>query len=480
MCLTALNSTHGNINQLRAKATAKLARVEKDFTSTVVLSDNNMFVLPNINGLGKRNKKKPKRYNECLLMDGSMDILDMGEGTANDGYDRDDRNCSTFIDSTAELEKMRHARVHIPRINVLGSLEPWCMVHYLYRCFCKYEATSGKPFVMTEDNQSSKDNVFYSPPPPVETKYYKDPKWETIAPRKRQYTFEKGDVENAKKKKPLVVVESASSNSPDDNTSARCRPFDQTNRVFLSKCELQSLQRSSIMKESQYRIMLEERINKCRAFAAENQQKQRTAAIVAIAATKVIVIDDDDDCSTAPPAKKNEKRSVTSTSNTVDELMEGSSNQSSNQSSQPKPTLTTPFDATEHTRHVHSLNRIVSGTMRKIRDLQMAPVFELQSPRHRSLNSRRWSQMIEAYKSQRIFIWAVRFEAAEVLLAVTITNEMPVFRKASSISNIRVAETDSLPLLGKMLKKCIVNERTENLSKYRIITWARSRESTLL
>lgn len=60
---------NNDMKQLRDKATAFLAKEEKEFTSTVVLSADKTIYIPSTNNRAKRNKKIPKRFDDCVRDD---------------------------------------------------------------------------------------------------------------------------------------------------------------------------------------------------------------------------------------------------------------------------------------------------------------------------------------------------------------------------------------------------------------------------
>lgn len=426
----SLLTPHGNINQLRAEATARLAKEEKDFTSTVVLSENDMFVLPNINGLGKRNKKKPKRFNECLLMDGSMDFVDLGEETVNE------ENVKIVkYDKASELERMRHANVFLPKLKVLNSLEPLCMVHQLYRCFCKNQATIGRPFSLNESEKIVADHLNYSTPEPIMANNVNQ--WDSIPSRKRQYTFDRNDVDVVKKARmsfagsikqsPVVAPQPGLLVHDDVRLSARTRPY--TSRKPVSKAAWWVMRKNYNRTEAPLRAKLLAIQEKCRAAIRPVRPLP-----------KFIDLNDDED-GPSGSAECVQERARTPPIESVP--------------------VVNPIDE----RHVRKLNEIVTLTMRSIKNQQLDPTFDLNSINQRSLRCKSWEHVVEAYNTQKIFVWAVRFDANHIVLAVTTTNEMPAFRNASSVANIKVADDSYLPLVAKMLKKGIMNNETKQMGK---------------
>lgn len=382
-----------------------------------------MFVLPNINGLGKRNKKKPKRYNECLLMDGTMDFVDLGDDPATTESAKDAVRCSV----AGEYERMRHARVVLPKMTVLNSLEPLCMVHQLYRCFCKNQATTGEPFELIMNKPSPEET-----PQGLSPQLNSVHQWESIPPRKRQYTFEKGDVSADLKNKKSAISTMINADSHLTDLAARTRPY--PGRKFVSKLVWRNkrVYYNSVEKQLSSKLL-------------DIRRKCETSTAVPLRPLPMFIDIADDDNSDISPQKPVPLSPRASQSNT-------------NGRSGPTKVIH-PVNS----RHIENFNQIVATTMRKIKMDQQKKGINLTDPSQCLMDCLRWSSIVEAYQSEKIFIWLVRFDNEHALLAVTNTEGMPLVHKASSVSNIRITETSSLPLIAKMLKKGITNENTKQM-----------------
>lgn len=178
-----------NLNQLHAKATARLAKEEKDFTSTIVVSDSNTFVLPNNVLSAKRNTKKPLRYHECLVnYDDGVDVEN--KKVKEHSYQRRTDKSKQSVNHKQNLivNTLQNCNVQLEKLPDL-EIEPWCMIHCLYKCYCKGSSKAGKSFKLQQNINKKPESVSIAPQV-VETAITPNSKWESIAPRKRQYTFE--------------------------------------------------------------------------------------------------------------------------------------------------------------------------------------------------------------------------------------------------------------------------------------------------
>ncbi|XP_049290119.1 uncharacterized protein LOC125767522 isoform X2 [Anopheles funestus] len=134
---------------LREKATARLAKEEREFTPTVILTKNTTVLVQNKESECRRLKKKPKKYDDYYNDQSVQYLLNGGSVKDVSGYiSKPPPNAKPL----PEDERMRHAHVLLNKLPQLADIEPLCMVHDLYRCFCGGKATQGKPFSFTEDH----------------------------------------------------------------------------------------------------------------------------------------------------------------------------------------------------------------------------------------------------------------------------------------------------------------------------------------
>ncbi|XP_052890656.1 uncharacterized protein LOC128298885 [Anopheles moucheti] len=134
---------------LREKATACLAKEEREFTPTVILTKNTTVLVQNKESECRRLKKKPKKYDDYYNDQSVQCLLNGGSVKDVSGYiSKPPPNAKPLT----KTERMRHAHVLLNKLPQLADIEPLCMVHDLYRCFCGGKATQGKPFSFTEEN----------------------------------------------------------------------------------------------------------------------------------------------------------------------------------------------------------------------------------------------------------------------------------------------------------------------------------------
>ncbi|XP_058125665.1 uncharacterized protein LOC131266969 [Anopheles coustani] len=141
---------NADMKHLHEEVTERLAKEERQFTSTVIVTGDATVVVPNSESETRRQKKMPVKFND-YYDDQSFQCLLKG-GTAVEPMSFVTSEPPANVKPLTPAERMRHAHVVLNRIPELANLEPWCMVHELYRCFCGGTATQGKPFSFTEDN----------------------------------------------------------------------------------------------------------------------------------------------------------------------------------------------------------------------------------------------------------------------------------------------------------------------------------------
>lgn len=161
---TAAELENGEQEQLRRMRDEKnrcLARTEKEFKSTVVMTNSNTILMTNSEDR-KRNRTKPKRYfdywSKGVDSAGEEEVGAESGGDPEfgarkvDGRRRQSMAAEPRLDRKkenqwhTELEPLRHCAVVVPFISQLDVLEPWCIVHELYRCFCGNQRVDGLPF----------------------------------------------------------------------------------------------------------------------------------------------------------------------------------------------------------------------------------------------------------------------------------------------------------------------------------------------
>ncbi|KAM7343900.1 over compensating males isoform 1-T2 [Cochliomyia hominivorax] len=143
---------------LRRKATARLARMEKEFTSTVVLTENETLLINETNNDKKRRcTKAPKRYEDFTDTEDEQ-RRNSPKKTALTTIDRE-KHLAIEIKEVHEpvyvkdtiLEQLKHCTVNLVALPNMDNIAPWCMVHNLYKCFCKGRALEGKPIIIEKE-----------------------------------------------------------------------------------------------------------------------------------------------------------------------------------------------------------------------------------------------------------------------------------------------------------------------------------------
>lgn len=179
--------TREDVKYLREKATARLAKEERDFTPTVILTTNSTVLVRNTEIEMRRHKKKPKKYDDYYNDSSVKNLLngvtrDSAEDRREPSIDRI-QTCSTVDKPLSLYDRIRHTHVVLNKLD-LDDIEPWCMVHCLYRCYCRGNAVTGKPFKFNEESNIVLPVPVVAPEPNYLVQPY-EPR------RRRLYSFEK-------------------------------------------------------------------------------------------------------------------------------------------------------------------------------------------------------------------------------------------------------------------------------------------------
>lgn len=426
-----LNKDLGN---LHARATARLAKEEKDFTSTIVVSDHDMFVLPNSVRSTKRNTKKPKRYNECLANYDSSEECDTAlqspptskrarhSAASNESYAYD----QNIIDS------MRHVSVQVRKLPEL-EVETWCMVHCLYKCYCNGMDIVGKPFSFTNSNSAEKA-VEESSNHVVEETPYVSSHWDAIPPRRRQYSFDRGVTASTSKSTSTSSSPMHSSMfDPRSLRAARTRMFRwRIERKRRSLEEVHELRRQCNEMEYPHRTYLNNCIETCKEHYLRECWKQR-AGRDRNQGTEAMNVGSTDDIQfvselrvPATYAKKNtQETSVT------------------------------------------RLNRIITMTMRSVCAIQRRNQLRLNTEQYK-ISIVRWDRILTAFEQGEVFIWDTQLTDNSTVLLLTTdpNNSTPISLNIQRTANIQSVQNNSLPLVAKMLKLAVKNRETTHLGKH--------------
>lgn len=159
------------VEEIRKQANSFLAKEEKEFRSTIILTDCDTVLFGTRNNEGRRPKRVPKKYDDyCNIQDEENEpaakIIKLKISNANGtnataltksepklsevtSHRQKDKHLMSNDDLSIvkeELKRMLHVSVDIQRLAFFDDIEPWCLVHCLYKCACKGKITDGEAF----------------------------------------------------------------------------------------------------------------------------------------------------------------------------------------------------------------------------------------------------------------------------------------------------------------------------------------------
>lgn len=419
---------------MHAQANARLAKVEKEFKSTIVVSENDTFVLPNTSTATKRSSKKPKRFtsDESCFDDPESEMFWKSKRR------RQERNeierCKIDEQQRRNLVRSaQHVRVVAEPLPDL-DVEPWCMFHCLYKCHCKGKSQKGRAF-----NFANKKNDM-----PTHTLGG----WEIISPRKRQYTFERElghnvqahelsmkirknapDPPSIKARKTFEPVsQPAIQEHPDapadgSESAARTRAFNCLRVRRKTVQEIKTLRNTCMFDEKRYSNLLKERIQICRNYNKTQNMLTKTM---------------ENGLFSRPIPSEQEVLCAN------DELVNTS--------------------MTPSVSSVRQLNDIISDTMQRLTCNQRQDKLVLRKTTNK-LSIVCWDRVIEAFKARELFVWDVTLTNNNRTLLMTDSFMKPQNARFVSATNINYIDSDSLPMLAKLLRMHVCNEHTKYMGK---------------
>lgn len=405
---------------LQARANARLAKEEKEFKSTIIVSENDMFVLPSSSIATKRHSKKPKRFtsDETYLDDTETETIFKSKRRrpaekVPELYQGEDRQRSTL------LKKIQHVRVEVEKLPEL-EVEPWCIVHCLYKCHCKGRAQRGRMF-----NFTNKKNDLMAPGG-----------WDIITPRKRQYTFERENVSGSGgggsgsggggdepfqkiRKLPILEVK----DSYEIGVSSRTNAFDWKKRPRKTASELKKIKNECMFAEDQHADLLKTRIMMCRKYNQAQNMLTKSMENGRLAASRA--------------AKSNT-------------LVLGSTQ-----------TACQPSNSS-----LQRLNHVITDTMHRLTALQERSQLLLNSTPNK-LSIVPWNRILQAFKLHEIFIWDVILKDDLRLLVLTTTHVKPKSDSFQRVTNINYhPDISALPMVAKLLRNEYHTEKTKYLGNF--------------
>lgn len=138
---------------MRRNATAHLGKIERDLRPTVIVTESDTVLLGDTEA--RRIKRAPKKFDDYdntfkeirsdsdndeppakkfkssnADINGDLSYKARAQPVLTEGYEK-------LKNIQREVRKLLHVRVDVQRMKELSNLEVWCMVHKLYKCFCK-------------------------------------------------------------------------------------------------------------------------------------------------------------------------------------------------------------------------------------------------------------------------------------------------------------------------------------------------------
>lgn len=403
---------------------ASLAKEEKDFTATVVVSEGKTIYVPTWDEKKKRLKKVPKRLSDCVQFESEFVHRDLSETLLHKEETRQ-RVMKTEKVERAEdevlmtsrndiVKSMIHVNVNVDRLSVLDNLQPLCMIHGLYKCFCKFRAIDGRRFEFS----NSKIDVIEQP----------------VYTKKRQYTFERNKDEPANKY--MSVVYGGGDDDLDCSTCRRVRVVDTNHHKIVNRVRLETIRRKIKTIERDHperKRLLENRIKRCIAMPDVGQLVTMTDS----------------------------RENKSNISNEEHQTMETNKpSQSMDADASVKDLITIDANAPKYRSR---FNNIITKTMQGISQ-KLKSMTTLPSPVNKAFYYMQWKHFLSHFNADRIYIWEVQLNTKEVLLVVTDKNIMPIISNAMYVINIKAVSTERLHLLPKLMKLGVENEETEKLS----------------
>nr|XP_022903397.1 uncharacterized protein LOC111415779 [Onthophagus taurus] len=139
--------SEGAVNRLENVAKRNLAKVEKEFTQTVIQANNQTIVVGGCSNRHRRVSKLPRKYDE----------------EQNDYFVE---NSESYVDLELRHYQLKNSQVSLTKIN-LDDIVPYCLTHKIYDCQCKcmadYIPSEESDFEMpSDDDEYFPDEASYN------------------------------------------------------------------------------------------------------------------------------------------------------------------------------------------------------------------------------------------------------------------------------------------------------------------------------
>lgn len=136
---------------MRRHATAHLSKIERELRPTVIVTNSDTVLLGNQEKDSRRIKRVPKKFddyeNSVTKKSGQSDSErdeppNKKAKTKSDDFKPRSRQIESsspeeLFSIKTEVKKMLHVSVDVIRFEHLEEIEPWCMMHKHYKCYCK-------------------------------------------------------------------------------------------------------------------------------------------------------------------------------------------------------------------------------------------------------------------------------------------------------------------------------------------------------
>ncbi|KAJ6632857.1 MAX gene-associated protein [Pseudolycoriella hygida] len=418
---------NSDIKQYCDRVNATLAKEEKAFTATVVVSEGKTIYVPTWSEKKKRLKKVPKRLTDCVQFENDFVHRDLSEKllTTEESRQRDlIENGSDLYDRVLTSNKneivknLIHVNVNLERQNAFDCLEPWCMVHCLYKCFCKFKAIEGQRFEFGNTKIDEIEQPTYT--------------------KKRQYTFEQNEPAAKRPAKYPTNVTTPAVDESDNLSSRRVLVVATKKHLIVNRARAEDIRR---------------RIKKIEVDHPELQTKLKKLVRKSLLLPEVR-----SKRHRGNSERSNKKESDVKTLTHSDQQKQIETDESVSETS-----LLPENDSVETEKYRSRFNTIIMKTMQGISG-KLKKMVELPSPVNKAFYYMQWKHFLEAFNADRIFIWEVQLSSKEFLLVATDKNDMPIVSNAMYVINIKAVSTERLPLLPKLIKRGVTNEETGKMS----------------
>lgn len=135
---------------MRRHATAHLGREERELRATVIVTESSTLLLGNREKDSRRRKRLPKKFNDYLHPQ-KGDDEEVEEPATKKSKPSTSKEEPVKVKSPPpenvshddikairkEVTKWLHVNVELNRIEGLNYIQPWCLIHHVYKCACK-------------------------------------------------------------------------------------------------------------------------------------------------------------------------------------------------------------------------------------------------------------------------------------------------------------------------------------------------------